>query len=428
MAVKARVPKWRRFAGAAVGLSGAAAVVTFLVVALMSHGRHDGSTASPGPASDSPTATVPAKLAGLPNITARNLLSLPAADAYWGQLAYTISRKPAAQITVTGATVASVHIPLSKAEFDALDAKGQNGGVSIAVDGQNLALVVWLHLGPAGDPRTPCWSNVAQPISWRILVAALDASGSPGQLTEFAHGENAVAFAGPMGGEGCTATTPPLVSVSDGQMAYLVEDSGQSHPYGSRILVRSLSDGSTLRDVVTPTHVLSMALSATNVAWLEADGNSPTTLQLRVSTAANPTARNVEVFTTPGAQMAWSLPTFGLQGNALAWERYGAGEVWLRDLAADTDRRVSPSGSVCLLGGIDAATIAMNCGGDSGHLQQNVSDAPWLVVWSAAIGPRLVVGLPPLQSEAISNGWIVITPSRGGNYQTFPVSDLTESP
>jgi hypothetical protein len=227
-----------------------------------------------------------------------------------------------------------------------------------------------------------------------------------------------------MGGEECNATAAPRVSISNGLIAYGIDDAGPQRPYGSRILVRSLTDGTTLRDLATATHVLSLEMWGTTVAWLEADGNWPTNLPLRVSTPPHPAAQDVEVFSTPGDQMAWALPRFSLQGGSLAWERYGTGQVWRRDLVAGAQQQVSPAGSACMLGGIEAGNVVMNCGSDTSRLEQNSTDAPWLIVWAVDTGPDLVLGLPPLQTEELSNGWIVVMPVNQQSLQAFPISSL----
>ena len=364
-----------------------------------------------------------ATLSGLATVPA-NPQTLAPADAYWGSDSYSIDWAAKAVLTFVGPATGSIDVPLAQADINAQVRKGATG-TSVVADGAELVVVVWHSVGPATEPRTPCPAVVEQPRAWRILVAPLDATGRPGSLAAFAAGDSTIVFGGPMGGEGCRATSIPSVSISHGLIAYSLDDASPQRPYGSRIVVRSLADGTTLRDLPTPTHVLSLDLSGTTIAWLEAAGDDPTSLPLRLSTAAQPVAQDVAVFSTPGGQMWWSLPRFSLADDALAWERFGTGQVWMRDLVAGTEQQVSPPGSVCMLGGIESGAVAMNCGSDASGLDKNVADAPSLVVWSADTGARLVVGLPPVQTEQLSNGWIVVMPTDRGSVQAFPLGSLT---
>jgi len=403
---------------AAVGLIGG-------LVYLVDLDRRTGLGTGQAPSvSASPAAALPAALAQLPQASASSPQQLPFADAYWGPESYAIDWTSGAVVGLAGPWAGSVEVPLTQTEIEAHGTKGATG-ISVAADSRELALVVWHSVGPAGEPRIPCPDVVALPRAWRILVAPLDPSGKPGPLVPFATGESPIAFDGPMGGEGCRATSAPSASVSNGLIAYAVDDATAERPYGSRILVRSLADGSVMRDLATPTRVLSLELAGSSVAWLEADGNWPKALPLRITTSAHPGAQDVEVFATPGDQMGWSVPRFSLSDTALAWERFGTGQVWMRDLVAGTDRRVSPEDSACLLGGMDAGVVAMNCGDDTSGLDANVAFAPWLVLWSADVGPRLVVGLPPLQAEELSDGWVVVRPNDGKSVQGFAVGSLT---
>ncbi len=364
-------------------------------------------------------------LSRLATVTPATLRLLAAADAYWGSESYSVDWASRAVLTFAGAATGSIDVPLTQPEIDAHVRKGATGTLVVA-DGMELVVVVWHSEGPSTEPRSPCPAVVQQPRAWRILVARLDANGRPGSFAAFAAGKNTIVFGGPMGGEGCQATSIPSVSVSDGLIAYSLDDSTPQRPYGSRILIRALTDGTTLRDLATPTHVLSLELSGTTIAWLEADGDNPTSLPLRLSTAAQPAAQDMEVLSTPGGQMSWSLPSFSLAGNSLAWERYGTGQVWMRDLIGGDEQQVSPSGLVCMLGGIAPRTVAMNCGDDASGLQQNLADAPSLVVWSVGVGLRLVVGIPPVLTEKLSNGWIAVVPKDRGSVQAFPLDSLTK--
>lgn len=389
--------------------------------ALLDHQLRPGSgSATPGASSSAKSLVLPPALARLTQVVAQEKRVGSLADAAWGQQSYTIDWTSTATVNISGSWTGSADVPLTQTEIEAHRTKGASG-TSVTADGQDLAVVVWHSVGQIGEPRVPCPDVVALPRAWRILVALLDSSGKPGPLTEFATGDSATVFSGPMGGEGCPATSAPRVSVSDGMIAYAIDDPTSRRPYGTRILVRSLSTGAITRDLSTPTRVLSLQLAGTTVAWLEADGDWPMAIPLRIWADGTPDPQNVEVFATPGDQMSWSLPRFSLTKGAVAWERFGTGQIWVRD---PSERQASPTAATCLLGGIEAGVVAMNCGGDSSKLQQNEADAPWLVLWSTDSHPRLVVGLPPLATEELSGGWVVIEPTARTSTQAFPLDSL----
>jgi hypothetical protein len=133
----------------------------------------------------------------------------------------------------------------------------------------------------------------------------------------------------------------------------------------------------------------------------------------------------VTVFTTPGGNGGWGLPTFSLAGDTLvgdtlAWERFGTGQVWQRELVSGATRQISPRGAVCLMGATDGTLTVMHCGDDASNLESNAATAPWLVVWSAVAGDRLALGVPPVDSVWLSAGWVEVV--------ALPLQDVSAFP
>ncbi|HEX7612436.1 MAG TPA: hypothetical protein VF371_06640 [Candidatus Limnocylindrales bacterium] len=319
----------------------------------------------------------------------------------------------------TGKT-GSVPLPLTQAEMVGLRTKFVGGGFSVATDGSNLAVVVGYRLGAPGDQGIPCGSNSGAPIAWRILVAPIDQStGAPGTFSAIAGGQSKVAFR-PMGGEGCDTVSAPLVSLSGGRIAYNIENPTTGHPLASKILVWSLAGGAPDRQIQTVAMPIGLELSGTNVAWLESDGNAA--VPLRISTAAHPEPADVDTDETPGGTGAWTIPKFSLDGDQIAWDRYGTGQVFLETIGGSADR-ISPSGVDCLLGGSSASQVLLMCyPGDPFFGNGN------LVIWSSSTGLQLVQGYPAAENgfSWLSNGWVATVSSDGAIVSFFRLSDLAK--
>jgi hypothetical protein len=268
------------------------------------------------------------------------------------------------------------------------------------------------------------------PMSWRILVAPLDANGKPSALSVFATGRSTLDVGTPNFecGEcsGGVDDWPPNVALSGGLIAYNVEQPTKDHPFGSEILLRSLTDGSTVRDLATPEYVYSLELSGTNLVWIEYPGITTYTLPLRISTATHPQAQDLLVYQTPGdsGDVEWNVPPYFLEGTLLTWQASTAGKIWQRDLGTSKLRQISPDGLVCQLDAFDGSNIVMGCASpeaqpgdppvtawDSGFLPD------WFVFWSPVAGYRVLTGTPDSSgswSAAFANGslWLYFTPDQ----------------
>ena len=404
-------------------------------------GSNPAVTGSPEPSATAglanlPTLTVPAGAIKTATGTT-NGVSFPALDSVasqvWGSRYYSAgwtavdAGPPTSTATeilrygdVSTGRVGSVPLPLTPAELVGLRTKFIGGGFfSVATDGSNVAVVVWYRLGPPGQQLVPCTTNDGAPIAWRILVAPIDQStGAPGTFSAIAGAQSKVVFR-PMGGQGCDTVSAPLVSLSGGRIAYNIENPTTGHPLASTIVIRSLVGGAPEREIPTQAMPIGLRLAGTNVAWLESDGAAA--LPLRISTAAHPAPADVDVLDTPGQTEAWILPKFSLDGDQIAWDRYGTGQVFLETIGGSA-ARISPSGASCLLGGSDAGQVLLLCG--SGSLYAGGS----LVIWSPTVGSHLVQGYPAGENgfSWLSNGWVATFSSDGASVSFFRLSDLAK--
>ena len=280
------------------------------------------------------------------------------------------------------------------------------------------------------------------PMSWRILVAPLDKNGKPSAFSEFATGKSVLKVQTPnfVCGEcsGGVAVWPPNVGLSDGLIAYNVEKATRAQPFGSEILVRSLADGSTVRDLSTLECVYRLELSSANLVWIEYPGVTTYTLPLRISTTTHPDAQDLLVYKTPGWDLQWNVPPYLLDGNLLVWQASSAGKVWQRDIASGKIRQISPEGVVCQLGDFDGANVVMGCAspeaaaGDPPVTAWDSYFIPeWILFWSPVTGYVLLTGTPSFSegySAEIANGslWLDFADENMNHTAwTIPIGSLT---
>ncbi len=350
-------------------------------------------------------------------------------DPYW----VTVGSGSAALHYDTSKAKGSIPVPLTK---DELNDPLTGGYPDLSWNDQFVVITteydIDLEAGAAGG----CGYVAA--IAWQILVAVIDSSGKPSAPTVFAVGQSNLKVVGPSNtgaeGDDCAYPRLPTVAMSDGLIAYNIEKPSVGQPFGSEILVRSLADGSTVRDLTVPDYVDSLQLSGPNLVWMEFDGNVATSLPLRISTAASPGAQNFLVYKTPGESDHWTAPKYWLSGNLLAWDGFSTGKVWLRDLATGKLAQISPTGAICELEGFDGTDALMTCGGDPKVLAWADDFSPdWVVLWSSSAGDRLLVSTPPVNcwtTCAMANGSVLVdvTDEYGRDtYWTIPVAALTGS-
>ena len=379
-------------------------------------------TITPTPA---PTLALPGELATLPvtSIAADQIhRTTEFASTDFGALVYSIAGTDhaMAEVTVTdlstgaGQTV-SVRLPANEI------VPGDSTQVYAATDGRYLVVYASHPYTPPGGP-VGIPSCVRTGDDWQLLVAHLDpATGLPsGDFTVFASGVMKRVFNAPRAGEAGNCWSQNTVFAVDGGMiTYTVDDVTSARPMGSRIILRSLATGSTLRSVVATEMVYEVHLSGTTIAWAESQNISTTgaveQARIRVSTAANPAPLDVASGPDSGAR---DLPAVRLVGDEISWDGLGNTSVWYRRIDAGSPQSLTPAGLACLLAGSTPGHVVVYCTWIGTDGSDNRS--PPLVATIGA-GLRRVEGLP---SDAwlrptISNGWFV---DAGGQTAYQPVA------
>jgi hypothetical protein len=349
----------------------------------------------------------------------------------------------------TGRAKGSIQIPATKDELTYLS----DGPSAPSPVWDASHLVVTLVTEPKYDKPLGIGGGQGPwflPMTWRILVAPLDANRKPSSFSVFATGRSALKVQTPNFecGEcsGGVFVWPPNVAVSNGLIAYNVERPTSAHPVGAEILLRSLRDGSTVRSLTTPDYVYSLQLSGSTLVWMEFSGETTDTLPLRISTGSQPAAQDLLVYKTPGNSGAilWDVPPYILDGNLLTWQASNAGKVWQRAIDTGKLRQISPDGMVCRLDGFDGSNVVMGCtanpkmaDGSPTTAWDSFFDPDWFVFWSPAAGLKVLTGQASgtpdnpilcrgrLASDSV---WVDCSiRSQPGTFWTVPVSSLTGS-
>jgi hypothetical protein len=391
-----------------------------------------GATITPSAA---PTLEVPAELAGLP-ITAVAANQIHRSEAYAstavGALVYGIVNKgqATAEVTVsnlnTGATgIANVRLPANEIMPDNPTQQ------YAATDGRYLVVY-------ANHPSAPQSGSgaiggcVSSGGDWQLLVAPLDpATGLPSaDFTVFASGVMKRMFNAPRAGEGGNCWYQNTVfAVDAGMIAYTVDDVTSARPMGSRILLRSLADGSTVRSVSATEMVYEVHLSGTTIAWAEC-GNISTTdqpeqVKVRVSTANDPTPLDVASGpVSPSGGDGRELPAIRLVGDEVSWEGLGNTSVWYQKIGAGSPLSLTPADLACQLAGSTSGHVALYCtwNGTGG-----ISNRSSLLVATIGAGLHQIEGLPTDAAlrPIISSGWFV---DSGGQLAYQPVANTYALP
>jgi hypothetical protein len=387
-----------------------------------------GATITPSP---TPTLAVPTELAGLP-VTSLAANQIHRSGAYastaFGALVYSVVSKgqAAAEVTVsnlsTGAARA-VDVRLPANEIVPADPTQ----VYAATDGRYL--VVYAN-HPSAPPTGPiaipgCGSSGGD---WQLLVAPLDpATGLPsGSFTVFASGVMKRVFNAPRAGECGNAWYQNTVfAVDAGMIAYTVDDVTTARPMGSRIILRSLAGGTTLRSVIAAEMVYEVHLSGTTIAWAECQNisltNEPEQVKIRVSTAANPAPLEVASGPVSGGR---DLPAVRLVGDEISWDGLGNTSVWYQKIGAGSPQSLTPADLVCQLAASTPDHVAVYC---TWNGTDGISNRSPLLVATIGGGLRQVQGLPgdAALNPTISNGWFV---DSGGQVAYQPVTNTYALP
>jgi hypothetical protein len=202
---------------------------------------------------------------------------------------------------------------------------------------------------------------------------------------------------------------------------------------GSRILLRSLADGSVLRDVQSTDFVFAVRLSGTTIAWAESQSLSAQAIpqiRVRASTSGHPSPIDLQsgdAFSASGEDQ--HLPNLSLSGEEIAWDAPGTDRVFYQVVGTGSPLQVSPEGVACGILGTTLGHVAMRCGPGEGNLHTPMT--PTLVVATPGEGLRRVAGwMPQAQGRSsISNGWLCEidypseTATKGDRY-AIPVAAL----
>jgi len=387
-----------------------------------------GATITPSP---TPTLAVPTELAGLP-VTSLAANQIHRSGAYastaFGALVYSVVSKgqAAAEVTVsnlsTGAARA-VDVRLPANEIVPADPTQ----VYAATDGRYL--VVYAN-HPSAPPTGPiaipgCGSSGGD---WQLLVAPLDpATGLPsGSFTVFASGVMKRVFNAPRAGECGNAWYQNTVfAVDAGMIAYTVDDVTTARPMGSRIILRSLAGGTTLRSVIAAEMVYEVHLSGTTIAWAECQNisltNEPEQVKIRVSTAAIPAPLEVASGPVSGGR---DLPAVRLVGDEISWDGLGNTSVWYQKIGAGSPQSLTPADLACQLAASTPDHVAVYC---TWNGTDGISNRSPLLVATIGGGLRQVQGLPgdAALNPTISNGWFV---DSGGQVAYQPVTNTYALP
>jgi hypothetical protein len=385
-----------------------------------------GATITPSPAQ---TPDVPSALADLP-VTRLAASEIHRTEAYsstaFGAVVYGIASKDkgTAEVTVsnlsTGITrTTDVLLPVN--EVIPADPTQQYA----ATDGHHLVVYANNPSGP--QPGSGAIGGcVPHGGDWQLLVAPLDsATGLPsGDFTVFASGVMTRVFNAPRIGEGGNCWYQNTVfAVDAGMIAYTVDDVTSARPMGSRILLRSLADGSTARTVIATEMVYAVSLSGTTIAWAECD-NIPTTdqpeqVKVRASTATHPTPLEIASGpVSPSGGDGRDLPAVRLVGDEVSWEGLGNTSVWYQKIGEGSPVSLTPADQACQLSGSTPGNVAVYC------TWTGTGDVPTrssLLVATVGAGLRQVEGLPDdaALKPIVSNGWFV---DSGGQLAYQPVA------
>lgn len=402
---------------------------------------------SPPAAAATPTTTLPAL--GLPSIAvpAASLRTMASGAGLvtWGPRVYGVEEPvnagPASVVitNLMSRTTTRVRIPLLAGETAQPPDGFWDPATVLATDGRWLAVIVWRRLGPSGGQGgVPCSGHEGQPVAWRLLVAPLSSSDGTvtGAFQVITYGTSRHEFVLPGQGEGCGGPRTPRVALSDGVIAYTVEESGAATPYATDIDVRSLPGGSLVRVVRRADEVINVALSGGALAFTESqnalDESANPQWAIWFSTSAHPSP----IPLLAGAQDPGYVepPVIALDGNLLAWQLPNQAERVVRvERLGSAAVQVVPHSTTCWLGGVSAGWVGLGCF-PTGH--QGPSYLPIQpVVWSTSTGLRQLAGVPHLvlnTAPALSDGWLLadggsdLGPS--GTLYGFPLAALGTSP
>ncbi len=290
-------------------------------------------------------------------------------------------------------------------------------------DGSHLVLEAYRRLGPPpSESNVACPPEIAQPMAWRLLAAPLGTDGAPTASFRVLDSGTASRVFSPAGVEGvsCPATVLPAVAVANDGVAYAVEAPAGGYPWATRISIRRLSDGTTVRTASTRATVEWLGLDEGIVAWTEREDASVTSEDAVLLRVIAPLDAAVQTLPLPAGdgQLAWdSLTTTG--GGIVSSAAYQPGtpsSVYWLDPASGAAERISPAGAACWLEGAGAGMAIIRCDQLPGGLS---------LLWRQDHG-LAVLDAVSYEAWSIAGGWIVTSDWGWGTFLAgAPLAELS---
>jgi len=230
--------------------------------------------------------------------------------------------------------------------------------------------IVWVETWRAGpatncNGAVPCCSGQGQPLQWQVV--AFDRTSQVRQV--LASGTNTrIAVQ-----EECADVNPPVLAAEADRVAYTLEATTPTAPFGNEIVVRTLGGGSVVRSLTTPGFVSWLGLSGTALAYRETlgaelDGGTVQDARLMLATTDVQVPSLVD-------DHAWSA---AVDGGELVWGRTDATDASIWALSLGSGVRVHVPGP---------STSAFQHGGESGSWWVSVSGS-----YAAWVSPGSVNG------------------------------------
>jgi hypothetical protein len=282
-----------------------------------------------------------------------------------------------------------------------------NAGHEIAALTVTADRVLWVETwrtGVTGDCNgaVPCCPGQGHPLNWRVVGLVV----TSGARSVIASGTNTrTAYQGE-----CADVNPPALAADADRVAYTLEATAQGAPFGNRIVVRSLANGSVIRSVTTTGFVAWLGLSGPALVYREAlgtelDGTSVQDAQLMLATADGRTPELVDVHAISAA----------VSGDRLVWGRTDSTDASIWTMSLSTALRAHVAGP---------AVPDFKAQGETGSSWVSLTDgyAAWVTsgtlkggdqsaipfLWNVGQPNARLVALPSaVDFVSVSDGWLI---------------------
>jgi len=297
-------------------------------------------------------------------------------------------------------------------------------GRSIAALSATPDRLVWVETwrtGTATDCNgvVPCCPSQGKPLQWQVV--GFDPTSQVRQV--LASGTNTrIAVQ-----EECADVNPPVLAADSDRVAYTLEATTPTAPFGNEIVVRSLAAGSIVRSVKTAGFVPWLGLTGTALVYRETlgaqlDGGTVQDARLMLATTDDQVPNLVD-------DHAWSA---AVDQDALVWGRTDATDASIWSMAISTGVRIHVPGP---------ATSAFQHEGDPGSWWVSVSGlhAAWVssgsvnggaqsaipFLWIAGESTAQLVVLPTaIDGLFASDGWLIWEDDTGAAMHGVDVTSL----